>query len=215
MNFPKYSKADVLPVLNKVGSFLSVPALAGILSPSRKQLSLRSIMDKEQILLVNLAKGHLGADASALLGSLLLTAISSASFSRVDIPESERRKFIVYLDEFHNYTTGSLVNMFSELRKFGISFVIAHQYLHQLSNDIRNAVLGNMGTIICFTLGTDDARYMERVFYPVFKAIDFISLPHYSIYIKLLVRGATKKGFSARTITINDIEYARGYVGGG
>lgn len=172
-------------------------------------------MDKSQILLVNLAKGHIGSDASHLLGSLLLTSLSSASFSRVNIPESERQPFFVYLDEFQNYTTGSLVNMFSELRKFGIGFILAHQYLHQIPQDIRNAVLGNMGTIICFTLCQADAQYMSREFYPIFETIDFINLPHYSIYLKLLVHGRTQQGFSARTITINDTEYVRGYVGGG
>jgi hypothetical protein len=214
-NIPKYSKADILPVLNKVGSFLSVPALQALLCSKRKQLSLRSIMDKEQILLVNLAKGHIGSDASHLLGSLLLTSLSSASFSRVNIPEPARIPFFVYLDEFQNYTTGSLINMFSELRKFGIGFILAHQYLHQIPQDIRNAVLGNMGTIICFTLSQADAKYMQQEFYPVFQAIDFINLPHYSIYLKLLVHGRTQQGFSARTITVNDPEYARGYVGGG
>lgn len=215
MNTPKYSKADILPVLNKVGSFLSVPALHDILCSDRKQLSLRSVMDESKILLVNLAKGFVGADASHLLGSLLLTALSSASFSRINIPESDRVPFFVYLDEFQNYTTGSLVNMFSELRKFGVGFILAHQYLHQIPQDIRNAVLGNMGTIICFTLCQADAQYMSREFYPVFNPIDFINLAHYSIYLKLLIHGQTKDGFSARTITIKDHEYQQGYVGGG
>ena len=172
-------------------------------------------MDKEQILLVNLAKGQIGTDGAYLLGSLLLTSLSSASFTRIDIPEAERKPFIIYLDEFQNYTTGSLTTMFAELRKFGIGFVLAHQYLHQIPQDIRNAVLGNIGTIICFNLGQADAQYMAKEFYPIFQPIDFIKLAHYSIYLKLLIHGKSYDAFSARTIQLNDSEYARGYFSEG
>jgi len=215
LEYPKYSKSDILPVLNKVGSFLSVPVLNKILTKNTKQLSLRSIMDNEKIFLVNLAKGQVGSDGAHLLGSLLLTSLSSASFTRVDTEPSERKPFHIYLDEFQNYTTGSLVNSLSELRKFGVSFILAHQYLHQISNDIRNAVLGNVGTIICFTLGQADSVYMAKEFYPVFETQDFINLPHYSIYLKLLVDGKTLQGFSATTIRIEDLKYNLEYLSGG
>lgn len=205
--FPKYSKADILPVLNKVGSFLSIPMLNRILVENTKQISLRQIMDSNKIFLVNLSKGTLGTDGAHLLGSLLLTSLSSAAFSRIDIPENKRVPFFIYLDEFQNYTTASLTNMFSELRKFKIGFILAHQYLHQLQTDIKNAVLGNIGTIICFNLGQVDAKYMAQEFYPVFQTSDFTNLAHFHVYIKLLIDGKTPAPFSARTIRINDIKH--------
>lgn len=198
--FSKYSKSDILPVLNKVGSFLSSPIIRKILVENKKQLSLHKILNEQKILLVNLSKGMLGTDASHLLGSLLLNSISNAGFHRVTIPEKERKPFFVYIDEFHNYTTLSLVNMFSELRKFSIGFIVAHQYLNQLPVKIKEAVLGNIGTIICFRLSYQDAKYMAQEFYPVFTAHDFVSLENYHIYLRLMVEGKPCEAFSAITI---------------
>ncbi|WP_046756462.1 type IV secretory system conjugative DNA transfer family protein [Kordia jejudonensis] len=210
--FPKYSKTDILPVLNKVGSFLSIPMLNKILVENQNQISLRSIMDSKKIFLVNLSKGTLGTDGAHLLGSLLLTSLSSASFSRINVEENKRVPFYIYLDEFQNYTTASLTNMFSELRKFKIGFVLAHQYLHQLQTDIKNAVLGNIGTIICFKLGQADAKYMAQEFYPIFQTSDFTNLEHFHIYLKLLINGKSPQAFSAKTITVNDIDYKKAYL---
>lgn len=210
--FPKYSKGDILPVLNKVGSFLSIPMIHKILVENEKQISLRNIMDTNKIFLINLSKGSLGTDGAHLLGSLLLTSLSSAGFSRINIREHERVPFFIYLDEFQNYTTQSLTNMFSELRKFKIGFILAHQYLHQLDTNIRNAVLGNIGTIICFKLGQSDAKYMAQEFYPIFQTSDFTNLEHYHIYLKLLIKGRTAKPFSAKTITLADLHYKKGYL---
>lgn len=203
--FPKYSKADILPVLNKVGSFLTIPILHKILVTNTQQISLRAVMDTKKIFLVNLSKGSLGTDGAHLLGSLLLTSLASAGFSRIDTEENKRVPFIIYLDEFQNYTTGSIAGMLSELRKFKIGFVLAHQYLHQLHTDIKNAVLGNIGTIICFRLGQADAKYMAQEFYPTFQSSDFTSLEHYHIYLKLLIQGKVSDSFSAKTITLEDI----------
>lgn len=172
-------------------------------------------MDQKKIFLVNLAKGYVGVDGANLLGGLLISSYASATFTRIDIEEYLRVPHIIYLDEFQNYTTGSIASMVAELRKFKVSFVFAHQYISQLESDIRNAVLGNIGTIICFTLGQTDAKYMEREFYPNFSAEDFINLPHYSIYLKLLIDGKTSRGFSARTITLYDPQYRRIYEDGG
>lgn len=205
LEFPKYSKTDLLPVLNKVGSFLSIPILNKILVENTNQISLREIIDTKKIFLINLSKGSLGTDGAHLLGSLLLTSLSSAGFSRVNINEQLRVPFFIYLDEFQNYTTASLTNMFSELRKFKIGFVLAHQYLHQLQPNIKNAVLGNIGTIICFKLGQADAKYMASEFHPVFQSSDFTDLEHFHIYLKLLINGKVSQGFSARTIATKDL----------
>lgn len=208
--FPKYSKADLLPVLNKVGSFLSIPTIKKILVDNREQLSIQSIIDNEKILLVNLSKGTLGADAAHLLGSLLLNSLSSAGFHRTTISETNRKPFFIYLDEFHNFTTLSLVNMFAELRKFKIGFIVAHQYLNQLPVKIKDAVLGNIGTIICFRISYADAKYMTQEFYPVFKASDLIALENFHIYLKLMIDGRPSKPFSAKTITKNTFDVPKG-----
>lgn len=210
--FVKYTKADVLPVLNKVGSFLSIPILHKILVTNTQQISLRHIMDSNKIFLVNLSKGSLGSDGANLLGSLLLTSLASAGFSRIDTQESKRIPLIIYLDEFQNYTTGSIASMLSELRKFKVGFVLAHQYLHQLQPSIKNAVLGNIGTQICFRLGQADAKYMAQEFYPTFEASDFTSLEHFHIYLRLLVNGKVSNPFSAITITPRVIKYKYAYL---
>lgn len=198
--FPKYSKRDVLPILNKVGAFLAHPVIKKVLIENPQEISLRHAMDSGKIVLVNLAKGYLGEDVSHILGSLLVTSLSSAAFSRIDMDESERLPFIVYADEFQNFTTLSLVNMLSELRKFKIGMVLAHQYLHQLEESIRKAILGNVGTIISFRTGVDDARYMGKEMFPKFEIEDFINLPNYHIYLKLMIDGKPSKPFSAVTI---------------
>ena len=151
-------------------------------------------------------------DGAHLLGSLLLTSLSSAGFSRINIEEDKRVPFYIYLDEFQNYTTASLTNMFSELRKFNIGFILAHQYLHQLQTDIKNAVLGNIGTIICFKLGQVDAKYMAQEMYPVFQTSDFTNLEHFHIYLKLLINGKSPQAFSAKTITLDKLTYKKGYL---
>lgn len=157
-------------------------------------------MDEGKILLVNLSKGKLGADSSALLGGLLVTSLGLAAFSRANIGEEERRPFYVYVDEFQNFTTLMLANMLSELRKFGVGTVLAHQYLHQLDPDIRHAVLGNAGTLISFRLGAEDASLVAREFEPVFDRIDLLNLPNHDICLKLMIDGSPSRPFSGTTI---------------
>ena len=198
--FKSYTKNDLIPIYNKLGGILSYPSVKRILVTNKTQLSLRSVMDTQKILLVNLSKGALGSDASYILGSLLLTSLTSAAFSRIDTPIEQRPIFFLYLDEFQNYTNLSLIEMLAELRKFNIGIVMAHQYMAQLDTQIRDAVLGNVGTIICFRLGQADARYMEKEFYPIFKADDFINLSNYDIYLKLMIHGTPSRAFSATTL---------------
>lgn len=195
--FPNYNRYDLLPVLNKVGGMLAHPVIKRTLIENPNEISLRRSIDSKCIILVNLSKGHLGDDVANILGSLLISSISSAAFSRVDTYEEERVPFMLYLDEFHNFTTLSLVNMFSELRKFKVGLVLAHQYLHQLEEDIKKAVLGNIGTIISFRLGVEDSQYIAKEMYPVFKVDDFTNLPNFNMYIKLMIDGIPSKPFSA------------------
>lgn len=201
--FPKYShryQADsIAPILNKVGSFLADPRLYRILTRPERPLSLRRIMDDGQILLVNLARGQIGSDSAALLGGLLVTTVGLAAFSRADTPEAERRPFFLYVDEFQNFTTLSVATMASELRKYGIGLILAHQYLDQLEPDVRHAVLGNAGTLISFRLGAHDTEHVAREFEPKFSRLDLLNLPNHDIYLKLMIDGTPSKPFSAST----------------
>ncbi len=198
--FKKYTKNDLVPIYNKLGGILSYPSVKRLLVTNEQQISLRNIMDSQKILLVNISKGSLGNDASYILGSLLLTSLASAAFSRIDLKEEERIPFYCYLDEFQNYTTYSLVEMLSELRKFRLGLIMAHQYMAQLDTKIRDAVLGNVGSIVCFRLGQADARFMEKEFAPEFTTYDFVNLANYDIYLKLMIHGMPSKAFSATTI---------------
>jgi type IV secretory pathway TraG/TraD family ATPase VirD4 len=201
--FPKYSRfaaEAVAPIQSKVSAFLSDPTLCRVLTTPREPIHIRKLMDEGKILLVNLAKGKLGEDSAALLGGLLVTTIGLAAFSRADMPEKDRRPHWLYVDEFQSFTTLSLANMLSELRKYKVGMTLAHQYLHQLDPDIRHAVLGNAATLIAFRLGAPDAAYIAREFDPVFTGTDVLTLPNYHIYLKLLVDGEPSKPFSATTL---------------
>ncbi len=198
--FAKYSyrlKAEaVIPIQNKLSGFLSNPTLYRILCTSDKRLRLRSIMDEGKFLMVNLAKGQIGEDAANLLGGLILTSLGLAAYSRSDVPEEQRRPFFVYGDEFQNFTTLSSASMMAELRKYGVGLILANQYLHQLNNDVRDAVIGNAGSLICFRLGAQDAGYFEKELFSKFSAEDLAVLPNYMMYAKLMINGMPSLGFS-------------------
>jgi Type IV secretion-system coupling protein DNA-binding domain len=202
--FEHYSyrmRADAIaPIQNKVGAFLADPNLYKILTEPEQAINIRRIMDDGKILLVNLAKGRIGDDAAALLGGLIVTTIGLAAFSRSDTEERTRRDFFLYMDEFQNFTTLSMANMASELRKYHVGMILAHQYLHQLEPDIRYAILGNAGTTISFRLGPEDAEFLSKEFQPEFNTEDLLNLPNYHIYLRLMVDGAPSKPFSATTV---------------
>lgn len=204
--FAKYSyryRADAIaPIQNKIGGFLANPTLCRILTEPKQNLSLRKIMDTGGVLLVNLAKGKMGEDASHLLGGLLMTSLGLAAFSRADIAETQRLPFHLFADEFQNFTTLSIVNMTSELRKYKLGLILANQYLNQLDPDIRYAVLGNVGTLLSFRVGPQDAVYFEKEFDPVFSLQDLVNLPNYNLYIKLMIDGMPSKAFSAETCVV-------------
>lgn len=195
-----YRADGTAPIQNKVGAFLADPLLNRILTAPKIDLHVRRIMDEGQVLLVNLAKGHIGEDSSSLLGGLLVTTIGLAAFSRADTPQSERKDFFVYIDEFQSFTTVALANMLSELRKYRVGFTVAHQYLNQLDPEVRHAVLGNAGSIISFRVGVEDAPYLVREFQEKFEEIDLLRLPNYRIYLKLMIDGTPSIPFSAVTL---------------
>ncbi|GGG24970.1 hypothetical protein GCM10011344_27050 [Dokdonia pacifica] len=199
--FPKYKPNDLLPIMNKLGGFLSHRMVRKILIENTNQLSLRSIIDSNQILIINLAKGEVGADVANILGGLLLTSLASASFSRIDMLEDERTPYYLYIDEFQTLSGTELIaELLAQIRKFKVGLILANQFLSQLDAEVRNSVLGNVGTIICFRLGITDANLMAKEFYPIFKTTDFTSLANYSIYLKLMIDGKPSVPFSADTI---------------
>lgn len=195
-----YRSDGTAPIQNKVGAFLADPVLNRILTSSKTELSMRRIMDEGKILLVNLAKGSLGEDSSSLLGALLVTTLGLAAFTRTDLDETERRDFFIYVDEFQSFTTLAVANMLAELRKYRVGLTVAHQYLHQLTPDIRHAVLGNAGTIISFRIGAEDAPYLGREFQARFQPNDLMQLPNYNMYLKLMIDGMPSMPFSAITL---------------
>jgi hypothetical protein len=202
--YPKYAaryRAEAIaPIESKVGAFLADPVLRRILTQPEKPLHLRKLMDDGKILLVNLANGKLGADSAGMLGALLVTTLGLAGFSRADTDPASRRPHWVYMDEFQNFTTRSVANMLSELRKYNVGLTMAHQYLTQLAPEVRDAVIGNAGTLVSFRVGGHDARVIAREFLPTFGSADLVNLGNHHIYLKLMIDGAPSTPFSAITV---------------
>lgn len=202
--FEQYSKSfrteAIAPVQNKIGAFLADPRLQNILLHPKSAFDMRQVMDDGKILLVNLAKGRIGQDSAALLGSLIVSRMELAALSRADIPEASRRDFQVYLDEFQLFATLSLADMMAELRKYRLNLTLAHQYLGQLDREIRDAVLGNVGTVVSFRVGAQDAVPLGREFEPEFSGADLVGLANRHVVVRLMIDGAPSKAFSAETI---------------
>jgi hypothetical protein len=156
-------------------------------------------LDEGKILIVNLAKGKIGEGPASLLGSLLVSHLSLAALERADRPLGERRDFYLYLDEFHIFATLTLATMLSELRKYRLCLILAHQYLGQLEPEIRDAVFGNVGTFIAFRVGALDAPTVARELSPVFEPDDLLSLRNFAIYLRLMIDGEPSRPFSAST----------------
>jgi Type IV secretion-system coupling protein DNA-binding domain len=200
-------RADaVAPIQNKLGALLSDPTLRRILVQPTNDLSFRSMMDEGNVLLANLAKGELGEESSTLLGGLMVSTLGLAAFSRAEDEAGTRRPFFIYIDEFQTFTTLMLANMMSELRKYGVGLTLAHQHLHQLEPEICHAVLGNVGTLVSFRVGAEDAAYLAKEFQPTFDVRDLISLPNRSIYLKLMIDGEPSGAFSGETVRRRELE---------
>lgn len=188
----------VAPIQNKLGALLTDPRLFRALVNPPQPISFRTLMDTGGILIVNLAKGQMGEDSANVLGSMMVATLGMAGLSRADLPVSERRPFFLYVDEFQTFTTLAFTNLMPELRKYGIGLTLAHQYLHQLDDDVRHSVLGNAGTLISFRVGPDDAAVIGREMQPVFETLDLLNLPNHYFYVKLMIEGAPSKPFSGR-----------------
>ncbi len=193
-----FASEAVSPIQNKVGQFLSSSLIRNIVGQVKSSINLREVMDEGKILILNLSKGRIGEDNSALLGAMIITKIQLAAMSRVNIREEERKDFYLYIDEFQNFTTDSFANILSEARKYRLNLIMAHQYIEQLGDTVKAAVFGNVGTLVVFRVGAADAEELVKEFTPVFLEEDLVNLPKYEMYLKLMIDGVASDPFSAR-----------------
>lgn len=196
----RFQAEAIAPIQNKVGQFLSTALIRNIVGQVRSSIDIREVMDKQKILILNLSKGRLGEDASALMGAMMITKIQLAAMSRIDQPEHERKDFYLYVDEFQNFATESFANILSEARKYRLNLIIAHQYIEQVEEEVQAAVMGNVGTILAFRIGAADAEAMTLEFAPYFDEEDLVNLAKYDTYLKLMIDGVASNPFSATTL---------------
>lgn len=205
----KFRSEAIAPIQNKVGQFLSTNIIRNVVGQKKSTIDIYDLMNKKKILLINVSKGRIGEDNAALLGAMFITRIQLAAMERVKIPEEERQDFFLYVDEFQNFATDSFANVLSEARKYRLDLLLAHQYVGQLvtptSTKVRDAVFGNVGTMVIFRVGAADAEFLENEFTPEFTIQDIVNLPNYSVYTKLMIDGITSRPFSAHTLPPLDI----------
>ena len=211
--FSKYSRSyrteAIAPIQNKLGEFLINPVLRRVFDSPDGDINPREIMDKGQVFIANLSVGKLGRDVAMLLGASLIGKFGLAALSRSDQAPDDRRDFYCYIDEFPMFATASIETILSEARKYRLSLILAMQYLDQLDAELLGAVLGNVGNVVTFRVGAKDASVLGREFAPVFAAEDLISLPHYHVYIRMMVDGKPTKPFSARVLQMGSSDVAK------
>ena len=198
----KFASEAVAPVLNKVGAFTANPMIRNIIGQPKSTFNIRKIMDEGKILVVNLSRGLMGEDNAGILGAMMVTKIQLAAMGRQDMPMEERRPFYLYVDEFQNFATDSFATILSEARKYGLNLTVANQYISQMSEPVRNAVFGNVGTIVCFRISPDDAPFLTKYFEPQFEPIDLIQ-QHSRFFVTTMMIGDEKApSFSAKTLNL-------------
>ncbi|MBI2623711.1 MAG: type IV secretion system DNA-binding domain-containing protein [Candidatus Liptonbacteria bacterium] len=200
----KFDTDAIIPLVNKLGQFLSDPMLRNIFGQKENKINIEELMNKKKILLINLSKGRLGEENSSFFGSMFITKIKQAGMARASMPESERHDFYLYVDEFHNVVTETFENILSEARKYGLCLTMAHQYMEQLLPRVQAAVLGNVGSIVIFRVGGDDAVALKPEMAPIFDVKDMINLGVREFYIKMTIDGESYDPFSAETLAVLD-----------
>lgn len=199
----KFQAEAIAPILNKVGAFTANPIIRNIIGQPKSTFNIRQIMDEGKILVVNLSKGLLGEDNSGILGAFLVTKIQLAAMSRSDIPRIEdRRPFYLYVDEFQNFATDSFATILSEARKYGLNLTVANQYISQMSDTVRGAVFGNVGTMVSFRVSADDAPILAKQFEPQFEPNDLLQMANRNFIINMVINGEKVPAFSARTLQL-------------
>ena len=184
-----------------------------IIAQQKSTVDFKDIMNNKKILLVNLSKGRIGEINARLLGMVIVGKILMSALSRVDIPEDERVDFYLYLDEFQNVTTNSIAQILSEARKYKLVLILAHQFIAQLKEEISKAVFGNVGSMVSFRVGPEDAEFLEKQFAPVFTANDLVNVDNYNCFAKILVNNVLAKPFNMKTYppTKGDQEIANAF----
>lgn len=199
----KFQAEAIAPVLNKVGAFTANPVIRNIIGQPKSTFNIREIMDEGKILIVNLSKGLIGEDNAGILGAFLVTKIQLAAMSRSDIPDiKDRRPFYLYVDEFQNFATDSFATILSEARKYGLNLTVANQYISQMSDTVRDAVFGNVGTMISFRVSADDAPILSKQFEPQFEPNDLLQMHNRNFIINMVIKGEKSPAFSASTLTL-------------
>jgi len=213
--FAKYTDRYTLEatpaIQNKIGQFVSNPLIRNIIGQTKASFDFRKVMDEKKILIMNISKGRMGDVNTQLIGSMLIIKIYLAAMSRADISRNELEKlpnFYFFVDEFQSFANETFADILSESRKYKLNLTIAHQYIEQMSEEVRNAVFGNVGTMIAFRVGAFDAEVLEKEFAPTFTAEDMVSLGFTQIYLKLMINGLTSKPFSATTLPPLEISEA-------
>ncbi|OGG40070.1 hypothetical protein A3A21_01505 [Candidatus Jorgensenbacteria bacterium RIFCSPLOWO2_01_FULL_45_25b] len=204
----KFDTDAIIPLVNKLGQFLSDPMLRNIFGQKENKIDLEKIMNERKIVLINLAKGKIGEENSSFFGSMFVTKIKQAGMARAALPENKRHDFYLYVDEFQNVVTQTFENLLSEARKYGLCLTMAHQYMQQLLSSVQAAVLGNVGTIVIFRVGGEDSIKLKPEMVPVFDQKDMINLGVREFYIKMTIDGETYDPFSAETLNITRPNYA-------
>ncbi|HIA91590.1 TPA: DUF87 domain-containing protein [Candidatus Saccharibacteria bacterium] len=203
---PRFQTEAVAPILNKVGAFVANPMVRNIVGQPQSSFNIRQVMDQGGILIVNLSRGLVGEDNAAILGALMVTKIQLAAMSRADMPEDQRRPFYLYVDEFQNFATDSFSVILSEARKYGLKLTVANQYINQMIPEVRDAIFGNVGSIVAFRVGAEDGRILEKYFEPYFTANDLVNTTNRYFTAALSIDGEKSKAFSASTLNIPPTE---------
>lgn len=198
----KFDTDAIIPLVNKLGQFLSDPLLRNIFGQKENKIDLEKLMQEKKIIFINLCKGRLGEENSSFLGAMFITKIKQAGMARASLPEAERHDFYLYVDEFHNLVTETFENILTEARKYGLCLTVAHQYMGQLLPRVQAAVLGNTGNIIIFRVGGEDAVKLKPEMAPVFDVKDMINLGMQEFYIKETIDGEVYDPFSAETLKV-------------
>ncbi|MBX4197905.1 type IV secretion system DNA-binding domain-containing protein [Candidatus Parcubacteria bacterium] len=200
----RYMQEAGAAIQNKIGQFVSNPLVRNIIGQPKSTFDIRKIMDEKKILIINLSKGRVGEANANLLGSMLITKIYLGALSRADVSETVLKKqlpnFYLYVDEFQSFANESFADILSEARKYKLNLTIAHQYIEQMSEEVRFAVFGNVGTMVVFRVGAYDAEFLEKEFFPTFTKEDLVSLGFVQTYLKLMIDGVTSPPFSATTL---------------
>jgi hypothetical protein len=192
-----FHKSEVLDyIVSKFGRFVTNKLMRNIIGQSQSSFDFRKCMDEGKILLINLSKGKIGEENSNFLGLILVPKILIAAMSRQDVPESQRRDFFLYVDEFQNFATPDFAQILSEARKYRLSLTVANQFIGQMEEEVKNAVFGNVGSLITFRVGVTDANYLQHEYNPVFNEIDLINIDKFNAYVKTIVHNEPVKPFS-------------------